>query len=240
MRINKVKEQIDFLLNKLINNKDISYFVRDYERIANDYRINTVEPITDSNEVVLNVLESYPGSNIMMSIDEISEEFDDRMLTKSVLEYMSEWSYIYGSKGKSTDNMEVPNYFGDPTNKVDEIKINMNERVKSTDNLTPNDMALAIEIAGLICREYISEYTDADVFNYDTYIQVMNILGECESFIEMKRDGRLDWDMMGSTFREISKYIQADIMKNKGEESIIEDLQEFEGDSIEEYLDQIN
>lgn len=240
MRINKVKEQIDFLLNKLINNEDVSYFVTDYEQIANNYRINTVEPITDSNEVVLNVLESYPGSNIMMSIDEISEEFDDRMLTKSVLEYLSEWSYIYGSKGKSVDNMEVPNYFGDPTNKVDEIKINMNERVKSTDNLNPNDMALAIEIAGLICSEYISEYTDLDVFNSDTYIQVMNILEECESFIEMKRDGRLDWDMMGSTFKEISKYIQADIMKNKGKETIIEELQEFEGDSIEEYLDQIN
>lgn len=230
MSIKNVKKQVNFLLNK--SDKSDMSLAANHEQIANHYRTN-IQSSKDSNKVVLDVLESYPASHIMMSIDKISKEFNNRLITKSAIEQLSEWSYINGSKGKSVEDMEVPD-FEDSSNLTNEI----NERIKSAKDLNPNDMALAIELANLVYTEYSTDSEDVDVLDSDPYMQVINILEECESFIQTKKDGRLYWDIMGRTFTEISKYIQEDILKNRGEEMVYKELKDFESDSIEEYLEQ--
>lgn len=240
MSLGNVKEEIKFLLQKVIDSENSLKVGTSYRYVSDNYRIKAELPTGEDKKVVLNSLETYPDISIRMAVDSISKEYENKLITRDIFRYLKEWSYRYGSKGISVDNMEIPD-IGDKIDERDEIIDRLNDRIRSTDNLNVNDCSLALRIAGEICGEYGFKNLDDGIFESDSYKQSMKLLDLTESFIKMKNDGRVNWDLMASTFEDISDQTQKEIMKDVGESSIIQDLKNFEGDSINSYLkDNVN
>lgn len=236
MSLDNVKNEIDILLQEVIDSKNSLEVGTSYRYASDNYRIKAELPTGEDKKVVLNSLETYPDISIRMSVDSISEEYENKLITRDIFRYLKEWSYRYGSKGISVDNMEIPE-FGDKMDERDEIIARLNDRVRSTNNLNVNDCSLALRIAGKICVEYGFEDLDDSIFKSDSYKQSIQLLDLTESFIKMKNDGRLNWDLMASTFEDISDQTQKEIIKDVGKSSVIQDLKNFEGDSIDSYLE---
>lgn len=237
MSISQIKDQIDFLLEEAVNSENSLDTAISYRYVAKNYRIRAKLPIGEDDKVVLNNLSMYPDIDIKIAAENISEKYGNKLITRKTFFDLKEWSYMYGSTGRPVDDMVAPD-FGDPIDEKDEIIIHLNDRIKTRENLTVNDCYLALSITGRICDEYGYKELDQDIFSSDEYNQVIELLDESKSFIDMKRDGRLDWDMMASTFRHISDQTHQDIMRDAGEKSVIRELKEFDGDSIQRFLEQ--
>lgn len=230
--IKHVRETIDYLLDVY---EDIGHKVRldsVYKYIGDYYRINA-EVDRDKNKVVLNVLKSYPDIEIQIKIDEISEEYT-RHITRDSIHYLKEWSYRYGSKGRSVENMALPDT-GDITDSTDQIVDQLNSRIKNTE-LSVNDVSLALKLSHIILKNTSS---DGNIKETESYKQVIKLLEIVEDFINMKQPD-IDWDLLAGMFNLIEQNTQEDIRENLGEKNIIRELREFDGDSIEKYLKQKN
>lgn len=237
MRPCHVQDQIDFLLEKAIQSDESLEVAVSYRYISDYYRLQAELPLEeDEREVVLNVLEAYPDIKFRIDIDEISEEFD-KVVTRDTFRAYREWAYRYGSKGKELDDVTPPDV-GGPTDPSCQVVCDLNSFVENTDGHTINDAALAVELAGMIADKYGVEDLDEEVFNSEPYEQIKQITNIIHSFVEMKDDGRLNWNMMANTFDDIRDQTHQDIMKEAGKREVIRKLKESETDSIEVFLEE--
>ena len=236
MRLENVKQEIDILLDYAINRDDDLYSIN-YRFIADYYRINSERDINEGNSVVLNSLSEYPDASIKITIETISDKYNDTVLTRNSLMYLKDWAYRYGSTGIDVENMEVPDV-GENTHKDNEIIYDINDRVIN-EQLTVNDAALALKLTEVISHRYGHEELDKNIFESKEYNQVMKILTEIDDFIEMKNDDRLNWDMMASTIETMRQNAQENIMEQSGKRDIIRKLKEFDSDSIDRFLNSI-
>lgn len=236
MRLDNIKKEIDILLDYAIEMKEDLYSIN-YRYISDYYRIRSERSINEDNAVVLNALSEYPDVSIKITMEDISDQFDDTVLTRDSLIYLKDWAYRYGSKGSDPEDIEVPDV-GDETHKDNEIVYDINDRIHN-DQLTVNDATLALMLAERISDRYGHKTLDGDVFDSKEYNQVMEILTEMGAFIEMKDDGRLNWDMMASTIETMRQISQENLIERSGERNIIRRLKSFEGDSIDKFLDSL-
>lgn len=236
MRLDNIKKEIDILLDYAIEMKEDLYSIN-YRYISDYYRIRSERSINEDNAVVLNALSEYPDVSIKITMEDISDKFDDTVLTRDSLIYLKDWAYRYGSKGSDPEDIEVPDV-GDKTHKDNEIVYDINDRIHN-DQLTVNDAALALMLAERISDRYGHERLDRNVFDSKEYNQVMEILTEMGAFIEMKDDGRLNWDMMANTIETMRQRSQENLIERSGERNIIRRLKSFEGDSIDKFLDSL-
>lgn len=236
MRLDNIKKEIDILLDYAVEMKKDLYSIN-YRYISDYYRIRSGRSINEDNAVVLNALSEYPDVSIKITMEDISDQFDDTVLTRDSLIYLKDWAYRYGSKGSDPEDIEVPDV-GDETHKDNEIVYDINDRIHN-DQLTVNDATLALMLAERISDRYGHKRLDGDVFDSKEYNQVMEILTEMGAFIEMKDDGRLNWDMMASTIETMRQRSQENLIERSGERNIIRRLKSFEGDSIDKFLDSL-
>lgn len=241
MNLKQVRSEIDFLLNQAIHSDDSLRAGVSYRYSSDNYRIKSELPIdVDDSKVVLNRLEPYPNIESSLTLNKMSKDRDGLVINRLVFRELQDWSYRYGSKGRPVDDMEIPD-FGDPTNEVDEIILHFNDRIISSEELTVNDGALAMGLAGEICDRYGLETLDEGIFDSRTYKQIQKVLDQCESYIEMnKNNGNLNWDRLAKTFGEIRDQSHQDLMEKMGRKSVVRKLKNFDGDSVEDFLSQIN
>jgi hypothetical protein len=238
MNLKQVKSEIDFLLNKAINSDDSLRVGTSFRYASDSYRIRSELPIDiDKDKVVLNRLKRDPKIESAICLNEISKDREGLLINRLVFRELRNWSYRYGSTGRSVNDMEVPD-FRDTTNKVDKIIDQFNDRITSSGGLTVNDACLAMGLAGEICDRYGLETIDEGIFESRTYNQVQEILNQCVCYIDNKDEKNLNWDQVAKTFGGIRDQSHQDLMETVGKKSVIRSLKNFEGDSIEEFLTQ--
>jgi hypothetical protein len=231
MNISEIQETLDELLKKALESENKKLGVS-YRYISDYYRLNAELSLEkEERSVVLNTLSEYPDVQLLIEIDEISENYK-RTATRDVSRYLREWSYRYGSKGRPVEKMDNPDT-GERVDETDEIVSILNTRVNKSE-LTVNDVALALKLADTIYEDYENK---KDIYQTERYKQVQEILEEVEKSLEKKQPD-LDWDKMAGTFDLIREQTQQDIMKELGRKEIISELNEFNGDSIEAFLNE--
>lgn len=229
MDINLMKQAIDDLL--LISEGADTARDAEIYGITHYYRINAERSSTeDKREVVLNVLGSYPNVSLPIALDEISEDYD-RVVTRDALFSIKEWAYRYGSKGRPVEQMSCPDT-GERIDIIDDAVATLNSTINETE-LTVNDAALAAELAQIVWNNHDSE---TSVFESQQYEQVGKILDEFADFITRKQPG-LDWDMLGGSCADYENRQQEQLMKTMGKRSVMQELREFDSDSIQEFLE---
>lgn len=229
MNISKIQDTIDELLKIAVESEN-ERLGTSYRYIADYYRLKAELSLDrEDRSVVLNNLSEYPDVQLLIQMDEISENYQ-RSATRDVSKYLREWSYRYGSKGRPVEKMDNPDT-GELVDKTDEIVSILNTKVNKS-KLTVNDIALILKLANTI---YKDNSTKKDIFQTERYEQVQDILEVVEKSLEKKQPD-LDWDKMAGTFDLIRDQTQQDIMKELGRKEIISELREFNSDSIEEFL----
>lgn len=231
MNISEIQETLDELLKKALESENKKLGVS-YRYISDYYRLNAELSLEkEERSVVLNNLSEYPDVQLLIEIDEISENYK-RTATRDVSRYLREWSYRYGSKGRPVEKMDNPDT-GERVDETDEIVSILNTRVNKSE-MTVNDVALALKLADTVYEDYENK---KDIYQTERYKQVQEILEEVEKSLEKKQPD-LDWDKMAGTFDLIREQTQRDIMKELGRKEIISELNEFNGDSIEAFLNE--
>jgi hypothetical protein len=236
MGIKEVQDVVDFLLEKAVNADDETRMGVSFGSVSGYYGLHAELPVEeDDRAVVMNKLKAYPDVSIRMDVEEISDEYD-KVVTRDSFRHLTEWAYRYGSKGRPVEDMTPPDV-GEEHDEIDTLVYNLNDMIDESEDLTVNDVALALDLADVIVNKYGLEEIHKQIFDFDKYRQVSAIIDKAEDFIDMKDDGRLNWDMMASTFQMINRNTQEDIMEDLGKRRVIKDLEDFEGDSIEEFLE---
>jgi hypothetical protein len=236
MGIKEVQGVVDFLLEEAVNSDDKIRMGVSFSSISGYYRLRAELPLEeDDRNVVMNKLEAYPDVSIHLDMKELSDKYN-RVITRDSFRHLTEWSYRYGSKGRPVEDMTPPDV-GEERDEIDRLVYTLNDIIDESEDLTVNDVALALSLADVIVNKYGLEEIDDSIFESDEYNQVSAIIEKVDGFIDMKNDGRLNWDMMASTYQMINRNTQEDIMEDLGKRRVIRDLEDFEGDSIEEFLE---
>jgi hypothetical protein len=236
MGIKEIQDIVDFLLEEAVNSDNKIRMSVSFGSISGYYRLRAELPLEeDDRKIVMNNLKAYPDVGIHLDMKELSDKYN-RVITRDSFRHLTEWSYRYGSKGRPVEDMTPPDV-GEERDEIDGLVYTLNGIIDESEDLTVNDVSLALSLGDVIVNKYGLEEIDERIFESDEYKQVSAIIEKVDSFIDVKNDGRLNWDMMASTYQMINRNTQKDIMRNLGRRRVIKDLEDFEGDSIEEFLE---